>query len=181
MEAQLTATFPDAELVDGQSMMLATRRDKLPEEVESIRRAVAVATEALGEASAAALPGVRERDLLARFEQRMCELGTTTPSFEGTFGQAFPSDRVLDTGDRVVIDAGVLVDGYEGGLARTIVCGDPLPGLNPADELLTTLLGEVRRGPRAPTCGPRGMVRRRLARPRPCPRCGARLRASRDR
>ncbi len=65
----------------------------------------------------------------------MCELGTTIPAFEGTFGAVFPSDRVLAAGDRVVLDAGVLVDGYEGGLARTIVCGEPTPAASPADDM----------------------------------------------
>jgi Xaa-Pro aminopeptidase len=146
MESLLTGTFPRAELVDGQSVMLAARQQKLPEEVEAIRRAVAVATEALDTTTAIVRSGVRERDLLGRFEQRMCELGTTTPAFEGTFGRVFPSDRVLHAGDRVVLDAGVLLDGYEGGLARTIVCGDSQPGTNPADELFATLFGAMKPG-----------------------------------
>jgi Xaa-Pro dipeptidase len=146
MESLLGGTFPNAEWVDGQSVMLAARQWKLSEEVEAIRGAIAVATEALDAVIATARPGVSERELLARFHQRMCELGTTTPAFEGTFGHAFPSDRVLDAGDRVLLDAGVLVDGYEGGLARTIVCGGPQPDRNPADELFTTLLGAVKPG-----------------------------------
>src|SRR5581483_7713174 len=101
---------------------------------------VAVVAEAMKAVIAESTPGVRERDLLARFEQRMCELGTTTPAFEGTFGHVFPSDRVLAAGDRVVLDAGVLVDGYEGGLGRTIECGRPARATTPADELLATLL-----------------------------------------
>jgi Xaa-Pro aminopeptidase len=127
-------------------MMLAARRRKLPEEVKAIRRAVAVASDALDAVIAIAQPGVRERDLLARFEERMCELGTTIPAFEGTFGRVFPSDRVLAAGDRVVLDAGVLLDGYEGGLARTIVCGDSQPGATPADVLFTRLLDAVKPG-----------------------------------
>jgi Xaa-Pro aminopeptidase len=144
MESQLAATFPSSELVDGQSVMLEARQRKLPEEIDAIRRAVAVTTEALDDVVAIVRPGVRERDLLARFEQRMCELGTTTPAFEGTFGRTFPSDRVLAGGDRVVLDAGVLVGGYEGGLARTVVCGDAQPDRNPADDLFTTLLAAVK-------------------------------------
>jgi Xaa-Pro aminopeptidase len=143
MESLLGATFPTAELVDGQSVMLAARRHKLPEEIDAIRRAVGIATQALDEAIAAARPGVRERDLLARFEQRMCELGTTTPAFEGTFGHAFPSDRVLAAGDRVVLDAGVLLDGYEGGLGRTIVCGDPQPDSTPVDAVFAAMLAAL--------------------------------------
>ena len=146
MESLLAATFPNSELVDGQSVMLTARRHKLSGEVDAIRRAVAVATEALDSVIAIARPGVSERELLARFEQCMCELGTTTPAFEGTFGHAFPSDRALAAGGRVVFDAGVLVDGYEGGLARTIVCDEPQAHTTPADDLFTTLLDAVKPG-----------------------------------
>jgi Xaa-Pro aminopeptidase len=143
MEAQLSATFPNAELADGQTPMLAARRQKLPAEVDAIRRACILARTALDDVRAELRPGVRERDLLARFEQRMCELGTTTPAFEGTFGHTFPGDRVLEAGDRIVLDAGVLVDGYEGGLARTAVCGAAQPD-SPADERMATLRRALR-------------------------------------
>ena len=146
MESLLVATFPDAELVDGQSVMLAARQQKLPDEIDAIRDAVRVATQALDATIAMARPGVRERDLLAHFEQRMCELGTTTAAFEGTFGHAFPSDRVLASGDRVVFDTGVLVNGYEGGLARTIVCDEPPPTTTPADDLFDALMAATRPG-----------------------------------
>src|SRR4051794_31174204 len=111
-----------------------------------MRRAIGVATEALDAAVEIAQPGSSERALLARFEQRMCELGSTTPAFEGTFGHPFPSDRLLARGDRVVLDAGVLVDGYEGGLARTIVCGESPPDTTPAAELWSALMEAVRPG-----------------------------------
>ena len=146
MEAQLSATFPKAELADGHTPMLAARREKLPREVDAIRRACVLARTALDDVRAELRSGVRERDLLARFEQRMCELGTTTPAFEGTFGHPFPGDRVLETGDRIVLDAGVLVDGYEGGLARTSVCGSAPPDATPADERMATLLRALRPG-----------------------------------
>jgi Xaa-Pro aminopeptidase len=146
MESLLTGAFPRAELVDGQSVMLAARSRKLPQEVAAIRRAVALATEALDAVIAIALPGARERELLARFEHRMCELGTTTPAFEGTFGHVFPSDRALAAGDRVVLDGGVLLDGYEGALARTIVCGESQPVATPADDLFAAVLDAVKPG-----------------------------------
>lgn len=140
METLLTGAFPSAQLVDGQAVMLAARARKLPEEIAAIDRAVHVATGALDGVLAAVRPGVRERDLKATFEQRMCELGTSTPAFEGRFGSVFPGDRALDAGDRVVLDVGVLVDGYEGGLARTVVCGEPAGASNPADAIFETLL-----------------------------------------
>ena len=146
MESLLSATFPDADLVDGQSVMIAARQQKLPVEIDAIGSAVALATAALDTAIAAAQPGVQEREVLAQFEERMCELGTTTPAFEGTFGNVFPSERVLVAGDRVVLDAGVLLDGYEGGLARTIVCGSPRPDATPADAAFSALLAAVEPG-----------------------------------
>jgi Xaa-Pro dipeptidase len=146
MESLLTHTFPHAVLADGQALMLAVRRQKLPEEIEALRRATAVATQALDDVIGGAQPGVRERELLARFERRACELGAPIPAFEGHFGSAFPGDRMLAAGDRVVLDAGVLVDGYEGGLARTIVCGGRRTDATPADDLLSALLGAVKPG-----------------------------------
>ena len=148
MEPRLAGAFPDAELVDGQSVMLTARQRKLPEEIDAIRRAVGVATNALDDVIGFARPGVSERELLGRFEQRMCELGTTTPAFEGTFGRVFPSDQVLAAGDRVMLDAGVLVEGYEGGLARTIACGASRRDPTAADDLFATLVDAVRPGTR---------------------------------
>jgi len=147
MEAQLSTAFPNAELADGQTPMLRARRQKLPGEIDTIRAACVLARTALGDVIGELRPGRRERDLLARFQQRMCELGTTTPAFEGTFGHPFPGDRLLETGDRVVFDAGVLLDGYEGGLARTVVCGDATVERTPADDRVATLLAAQRPGP----------------------------------
>src|SRR5207237_9535464 len=47
LEKLLGETFPTAELVDGQSVMAAARRQKLPAEVEVMGQAVRVATDAL--------------------------------------------------------------------------------------------------------------------------------------
>ena len=144
-EARLTAAFPAAEVVDARPLLFGARARKLPEEVDVIRRAVGIAVAALDAVDEAATPGVRERDLLAILEARMCELGTTVPAFEGTIGHRFPSDVQLVAGDRVVLDAGVLVDGYEGGVARTIVCGSA-SSTSPADALLDALLSAIEPG-----------------------------------
>ena len=150
MESLLTSTFPRSELRDGQSVLFAARRQKLPAEVDRMRDAMAIATSALDDVAAATLPGARERDLRALFELRMCELGTTTPAFEGRFGSVFPGDRAVEAGDRVVLDAGVLVDGYEGSLARTVVCGSGAAEPNPASSLFAALSDAVRPGASGP-------------------------------
>jgi Xaa-Pro aminopeptidase len=132
-EQLLAATLPNAEVLDGEAAMRAARRVKSPAQVERIRDAISVAEDALGAAADALQPGVSERELKGVFEERMCELGTTTPAFEGAFCvvdadvpiRRLVTDRSINDGDLVAMSAGVLVGGWEGSLARTWPCGVP--------------------------------------------------------
>ena len=134
-EQLFAATFPDAQLADGDAVMRAARRVKSAADVERIRSAISVAEDALGAAIAALRPGVRESDLKGVFEERMSRLGTTTPAFEGAFCvvdgdgpvRRFVSDRRIADRDLVAMSAGVLLDGWEGSLARTWPVGTPSP------------------------------------------------------
>lgn len=130
-EQLLTATFPGAHLADGEAVMRAARRVKSAREIESIRSAISVAEDAFAVAVEALRPGVRELELKGAFEERMCRRGTSTPAFEGAFCvvdddrpiRRLASDRVIADGDLVAMSAGVLLDGWEGSLARTRPCG----------------------------------------------------------
>jgi Xaa-Pro aminopeptidase len=129
----VAARFPRVELIDGEAVMRVARRVKTPTEVERIRAAIAVATEAMAAAIGALRPGVRERELKGLFEERMCRLGTTTPAFEGAFCvvdgdspiRRVATDRRIESGDLVAMSAGALLDGWEGSLARTWACAPP--------------------------------------------------------
>jgi Xaa-Pro dipeptidase len=134
MFEQLFATaLPNAELTDGESVMRAARRVKSFAEVAHIRAATAVAEDALRAVLDALRPGILETELKGAFEERMCQLGTTTPAFEGTFCvvdgggpvRRLVSHRAIGAGDRVAMSAGVLLEGWEGSLARTWPCGTP--------------------------------------------------------
>lgn len=130
-EQLFTATFPGAHLADGEAVMRAARRVKSGSEVERIRKAITAAEDALGAAIDALQPGVREVELKGAFEERMCVRGTTTPAYEGAFCvvddggpvRRLASDRVIADGDLVAMSAGVLLEGWEGSLARTRPCG----------------------------------------------------------
>jgi len=129
-EQLFTATFPGAHLADGEAVMRAARRVKSAREIESIRAAISVAEDAFAVSAEALRPGVRELELKGVFEERMCRSGTTTPAFEGAFCvvddepvRRLASDRVIVDGDLVAMSAGVLLDGWEGSLARTRRCG----------------------------------------------------------
>src|SRR5690606_3870322 len=97
------------------------RRTKLPEELECIRAACAVATLGLEEAQRAAAPGVTERALVGVFDAAVAEHGTTIPASEGVAVvsdgprlRRVPGSRPLAAGDLLVLRGGVLLDGYEG-------------------------------------------------------------------
>jgi Xaa-Pro aminopeptidase len=124
--------FPRAEFVAAEEMMRGVRRTKLPEEIVCLRTAAAIAESALYAAAAEVRPGVTEKHLQATFLDRMCVLGTSQFSQQGTFTQIDPGgrlrtitgDRTLDEGAMVALAGGVLWAGYEGSLARTWWCGN---------------------------------------------------------
>jgi Xaa-Pro dipeptidase len=136
-EQILAATLPAAQLADGEALMRVVRRVKTPAEVARIRAAASVAESSLAAVVGALRPGVRESNLKGVFEEAMGELGTTTPAFEGVFCvvdgdgpvRRFVSDRRIAEGDRVAMHAGVLLEGWEGSLARTWPVGTPAPEL----------------------------------------------------
>jgi Xaa-Pro dipeptidase len=130
----LRMTFPEAEFVDGSELMRAVRRVKAPADVDRIRAALAVAEDALAAAVAALRPGVRERELVGLFVERMASHGVTTPTYDPVIAVAsnggrrhFATDRELADGDLVALDVGVLAGGWEGCLARTWPCGPARP------------------------------------------------------
>jgi Xaa-Pro aminopeptidase len=109
-EQLLTSTFPDAALIDATPLLWRARATKTEDELALMRQATAICEEALQAVVDGLAEGVAEHDLQARFLERMAMLGTTIPAFDPMFRRA---------GELVTLDAGVLVDGYEGGLGRT--------------------------------------------------------------
>jgi Xaa-Pro aminopeptidase len=99
---------------------------KTPEEIEkltksqSINKAVYVAIQPF------LIPGVTERDIARRIQILQLELGATGPSFTPivAFGENTavphhsPTHRVLQSGDVVLIDMGVIYEGYCSDMTR---------------------------------------------------------------
>lgn len=78
-------------------------------------------------------PGMTEREIALAIELTMRELGAEGPSFDTivAFGtnaakpHAVPTDRVLNSGDLVLIDMGLVYKGYCSDMTRTFVAGKP--------------------------------------------------------
>lgn len=78
-------------------------------------------------------PGMTEREIALAIELTMHELGAEGPSFDTivAFGtnaanpHAVPTDRVLNSGDLVLIDMGLVYRGYCSDMTRTFIAGKP--------------------------------------------------------
>ena len=127
----LPGVAPKADLFDAAVLLEGVRRIKTPDEIACIETATAIAEGALDRALDALRVGVSERELLGAFLSAAAAAGVTTPSFEGTFRACGPGDaagrlcrdRAVRDGEPVICDVGLLYAGYEGGVARTRVCG----------------------------------------------------------
>ena len=122
-------------------------------EVEGVRRAQAVTSEAFEAILPRLAPGVSEREIAAHIVFEHLARGASAMSFEpivaagerGALPHARASDRPLAPGDLVVIDMGGVVDGLCSDMTRTVAIGDPGDEARDAYEL-------VLRGQRA-ACG----------------------------
>src|ERR1700737_4523041 len=124
---------PDPTLVATAGLVEELRIVKEADEVELLRAVASIAGRAFDRVRTAIRPGLRERDVAFLLEQTFRELGADGPAFEtivaagerGALPHGRASDRVLASGDMVVIDFGAQAGGYHSDTTRTIVLGGP--------------------------------------------------------
>lgn len=127
--------FADTELVATEQLVEQIRCRKEPAEVERVRRACALADDALAEMLPRLSEGPTEREFALSLELAMRERGATAPSFDPIVASgpnaakphARPTDRTIGRGELVVLDFGCIVDGYCSDMTRTVSVGDPGP------------------------------------------------------
>lgn len=104
---------------------------KEPGEVAAIRRAAALASDALRATLPTIRPGLRERDVAAILEGELRRGGSEWHPFptivasgpRSALPHARTSARVIERGDWLLLDFGAQVDGYCADLTRTVVVG----------------------------------------------------------
>lgn len=109
------------------------RRQKDPEELDMIRKAIDIATDAFTEVFDTIRPGMTEKEVANLLDYHMRQLGADRPSFDtivasgarAALPHAVPTDKQLMAGEAVIIDFGAQVNGY---------C---------SDETCTVFIGEV--------------------------------------
>lgn len=125
----------DVRLVAVDGLIERLRLTKNAEEVTAIKRSVAL-NEACFQAIYSTLrAGQTEIEVALALESAMRRLGAERPSFDtivaagpnGALPHAVPSHRPLGLGEPVIIDMGLILDGYCSDMTRTIVLGTPSP------------------------------------------------------
>jgi Xaa-Pro aminopeptidase len=104
---------------------------KHPLEVELLREAVRVADLGIEAAIAAVQPGVTEHQVAAEAVAAMRRAGSEFEPFipliaSGSNTSMFErvaTEKVIQSGEMVILDIGAVVRGYTGDLGRTVICG----------------------------------------------------------
>ena len=123
----LQGALPGTETVPASPVLGPLRAIKDDQELEVLRRSARVADEAFHRLTDERLEGLGERDVAARLERLLVEMGADRAEFMivGSGPNAAsphhePGDRVLRAGDGVVLDFGGTVGGYHSDVSRTV-------------------------------------------------------------
>ena len=108
------------------------RRTKDEREVTQLAKVIALTDGAFADAVADLAPGITERQFAWRIDRALRDRGADGSAF-GTIVASgpnasrphhAPSDRILGTGEPIIIDMGATLDGYNGDLTRTEWLGE---------------------------------------------------------
>ncbi|MBM3138952.1 MAG: M24 family metallopeptidase [Chloroflexi bacterium] len=121
------------QLVPIPNVIEGLRAAKEPAEIDALTRAVLLGDEALRHGLSVIEPGMTERALAWEIEKYAIEHGAEAMSFgtivaggaHGSLPHWRASDSPLESNRGVVIDMGVIVDGYCSDLTRTLFLGEP--------------------------------------------------------
>ncbi len=121
------------ELVPVTGIIEKMRVIKQKDEIDRIRQSVALNERVFQLVYSTIEPGMTEREVALALELTMRELGAERPSFDTivAFGanaakpHAVPTDRILHSGELVLVDMGLVLKGYCSDMTRTFVAGKP--------------------------------------------------------
>lgn len=128
---RVTADRSKGEVVPVEDVVEPLRAAKAPEEVEAIRRAAALALDALDATLPRVRAGLRELDVAAMLESELRMRGSEWHPFHTIVASgprtALPhagtTERVIEAGNLLLCDFGAQVDGYCADITRTFVVG----------------------------------------------------------
>jgi Xaa-Pro aminopeptidase len=109
------------------------RTIKSPEEIDRIRRSVALNEQIFLEIFQKLQPGQTEREVAIAIESAMKLAGAEDTAFppivasgpNAAIPHAVPTDRAIREGETIIIDMGLKLNGYCSDMTRTVVLGQP--------------------------------------------------------
>jgi len=141
----LKAGAPDAQFPDASEILGALRLRKDKDEIESMRKAVKVAQDALEATIPLIKIGMTEKELSAELVMQLFQNGSEpelpfSPIIasgpNSASSHAVPTERKLKPGDLLVIDYGATVDGYISDITRTFAVGEVAPEFRKIHQLV---------------------------------------------
>ncbi|ASN06103.1 M24 family metallopeptidase [Virgibacillus necropolis] len=128
----LLSVFPKTSYEDIQHFITVQRMKKSKSEVEYLRNAVDIIERVLAEGIKKVEIGMTELELTAELEYLMRKLGADGPSFstivlsgeKAALPHGVPGNRKFKKGDFLLIDMGVIKDGYCSDTTRTFIVGE---------------------------------------------------------
>lgn len=120
------------------------------DEIAKLRASVDLNEKVFEEVYSTIVPGQTEREIALVIESTMRRMGAQSPSFDtivatggnSALPHAVPGMKAIETGQPVMIDMGLILDGYCSDMTRTFVIGEP-------DERFQAIHRLVRRAQRA--------------------------------
>jgi Xaa-Pro dipeptidase len=128
----LKAIFPNAAFHDVQPFINSQRKKKSATEITYMKDSIYLIEKVLQEGIKKVKVGMTESDLVAELEYLMRKVGSDGPSFstivlageKSALPHGAPGNRKIQHGDFLLIDFGVIKDGYCSDITRTFVIGE---------------------------------------------------------
>jgi Xaa-Pro aminopeptidase len=131
----LKRQFAGLSFVDAGAIWSTLTAIKHPLEIELIREAVRVADIGTAAAIAAVRPGISEHAVSAEAVYAMRRNGSefepfiplVASGYNTSMFERVATEKIIRSGEMVILDIGAVVTGYTGDLATTVACGDASP------------------------------------------------------
>lgn len=128
---KLMECFPKVRYISIEEYITSLRLKKSPEDIQNVRRAVAVVEKVLQYGVSKVALGITELELTAELEYMMKVSGADRPAFSSivlsgpnsSLPHGIPGHRKIEQGDLLLFDLGVYIDGYCSDISRTFVMG----------------------------------------------------------
>jgi Xaa-Pro aminopeptidase len=130
---ELTAVTGDVEWLATKEMVERIRAIKAEDEIEALRRSVALTDAAFAHLLDVIRPGMTETQVAWEIESYMRAHGASKVAFDlivaagpnGALPHARPGDHAIQEGEPIVVDIGNVLDGYCSDMTRTFSLGQP--------------------------------------------------------